>query len=305
MHRDRHADPAGDQSLSFGARPLGPHIGVAIEGLDLGAPIDEATGMRLRALLAEHHLLVFHAPALTSEQQLRLGAVFGEPVDEGGDGRRHVHLSNAREGGVLAHGRRLLFHSDNVFTPAPLAVISLYMERLDGENAPTCFANTARAAAGLDAALREELAGASALFLSGFAGGHLRYRDAEVEPHHPRAIHPVLLTHPRTGRLVLLVSEQQTDRILDWEAERSESTLQRLFAALYAPDNVYVHVWREGDLCLWDNLALQHGRPALGSGERTLRRVAMVDGNIEAQRAWTRVSRDAEERERAKNASVV
>lgn len=298
MSRERKAEAAKFLLPPFEVRPLGPHIGVAIEGLDLGTPIDEATGDRLRALLAEYHLLVFHAPALEPEQQLRLGAVFGEPVDEGGDGRRYVHLSNAREGGVLAHGRRLLFHSDNVFTPAPLSVISLYMERLEGENAPTCFANAARAAAGLESARCDELAGASALFLSGFAGGHLRYRDAEVEPQHPRAIHPVLPLHPRTGRPVLLVSEQQTDRILDWVPERSESTLQQLFAALYAPDNVYVHVWREGDLCLWDNLALQHGRPALGAGERTLRRVAMVDGNAEAQRAWTRVSRDAEERER-------
>ena len=93
----------------------------------------------------------------------------------------------------------------------------------------------------------------------------------------------------------LAVSEQQSDRILDWPAERSEAVLAELCARLYAADNVVSHEWRTGDLVVWDNLALQHGRPAItGPGERTLRRVAMVLGDPSAQHAWTRVSLAAE-----------
>ena len=131
-----------------------------------------------------------------------------------------------------------------------------------------------------------------ALNLSGFAGGWYRYRDAEVEAHHPRAIHPVITHDTWSGDAALMVSEQQTDRILEWDADASEDTLQALFALLYRPDNVYEHQWREGDLVIWDNLALQHGRPELiREGERTLRRVSAVRTNASDQHAWTTVSR--------------
>ena len=87
------------------------------------------------------------------------------------------------------------------------------------------------------------------------------------------------------------MSEQQTDRIIGWEPDRSEAVLAELFAVLYEPGNVVTHEWRSGDLVVWDNLALQHGRPeGTGSGERTLRRVAMVAGDADAQRPWTRVA---------------
>ena len=70
---------------------------------------------------------------------------FGEVVDEGGNGLRHVFVSNAREDGVLLLGKQLVFHSDNVFTPEPLNVVSLYGERVVDDTAPTRFANTVRA----------------------------------------------------------------------------------------------------------------------------------------------------------------
>jgi taurine dioxygenase len=200
---------------------------------------------------------------------------------------------------VLTLGKRLVFHSDNVFTPHPLNVVSLYGQRVVDCTSPTRFADTVRACSLLADPLRSELANARALNLSGFAGGSYRYRDAEVEPHHPRAVHPVITHDTWSGDAALMVSEQQTDRILDWPAEQSEDTLQALFALLYQPDNVYEHEWREGDLLVWDNLALQHGRPELtNEGERTLRRVSTVKRRAADQHAWTTVSQAAEAAER-------
>ena len=192
-------------------------------------------------------------------------------------------------------GRRLVFHSDNVFTPHPLNISSLYGERIVDETAPTLFANAVRACSLLDDATAARLADAQALNLSGFAGGSYRYRDADVEAHHPRAVHPVITRDTFAHTPALMVSEQQTDRILDWPSDASEDTLQALFALLYRPDNVYEHQWHEGDLVVWDNLALQHGRPPLDRpGERTLRRMATVRANSAGQRAWHPVSHEAE-----------
>ena len=274
---------------------LSDHTGVELHGIDRGSLGDESLGRELRELIGRHHLLLWREGAVTVDEQLALMAHFGEIVDEGGDGRRYVYVSNAREDGVLAMGRQLVFHSDNVFTPNPLNITSLYGERIVGETAPTLFANAVRACALLDAATAERLADARALNLSGFAGGSYRYRDAEVEAHHPRAVHPVITRDTFAHTPALMVSEQQSDRILDWPPDDSESTLQSLFALLYRPDNVYEHHWREGDLVFWDNLALQHGRPPLSQpGERTLRRMATVMANAAEQRAWHPVSHEAE-----------
>lgn len=274
---------------------LSDHIGVEVHDVSRDSLDDPAVGRELCELVGRHHLLLWRDGALTADEQMAIMRHFGEVVDEGGDGRRYVYVSNAREDGVLAMGRQLVFHSDNVFTPAPLNISSLYGERIVGETAPTWFANAVRACALLDDVTAARLADAKALNLSGFAGGSYRYRDADVEAHHPRAVHPVITRDTFAHTPALMVSEQQTDRILDWPSAESEDTLQSLFALLYRPDNVYEHHWREGDLVVWDNLALQHGRPPLTqAGERTLRRMATVRSNSADQLAWHHVSHEAE-----------
>ena len=269
-------------------------FGVEIRGVDTSAAQPPEAAAELRDLLTRHQLLVFRTQSLDAEAQVRFASALGEVVDEGGDGKRHVFVSNTRVDAVLKRGRPLLFHSDNVFTPAPLAAVGLYAQRVEGATAPTRFANAQRAQENLPADLRERLAHAHALHLSAFTGGWRRYRDAEVESHHPRAQHPILRVNPRSGRPVLFVSEQQTDRILDWEAAESEAMLSELFSHLYAADNLYSHTWEEGDLCLWDNIALQHGRPELPAGrERTLRRVAIAEAGTRDETAWAKISRRA------------
>jgi len=276
---------------------LSDHIGVEVRGVDSGSFGDPTLTQLLHTLLGRHHLLLFRQRDMPVADQIAIMMQFGEVVDEGGNGLRHVFVSNAREDGVLTLGKQLVFHSDNVFTPEPLNIVSLYGLRVVDDTAPTRFANTVRACSLLGEARARDLAEARALNLSGFAGGWHRYRDAEVEAHHPRAVHPVITHDTWSGDAALMVSEQQTDRILDWPADASEDTLQALFALLYQPDNVYEHHWREGDLVVWDNLALQHGRPALiRDGERTLRRVAAVRSGATDQYAWTTVSQAAERR---------
>jgi taurine dioxygenase len=288
---------------ALATHPLSEHVGVEVRGLDLRRPIDDATADALRALLAERHLLVLRDQDLTADDQVRVLALFGEPVDESGAGVGHTFVSNAREDGVLADGRPLVLHADNMFTPEPLHVISLYGQRIDGPTAPTLFADVdadrvlaALSDGGaLEPATAAEVRAARVLNLSGFAGGSNRYRDAEVAPQHPRAEHPAVAVNPRTGRAALRVSEQQTDRLIDWDPERSEAVLGALFAAISAPGNVVEHHWRTGDLVIWDNRALQHGRPPLpGPDERTLRRVAVVDDRADEQISWTPVSLAAE-----------
>ena len=86
---------------------------------------------------------------------------------------------------------------------------------------------------------------------------------------------PVALRHPRTGREMLYVSQQCTIEILGLPRDENERLLGSLFATLYEPESMLQHDWRRGDLVVWDNLAVQHGRGTvdLKGPERTLRKV--------------------------------
>jgi taurine dioxygenase len=252
--------------------PLSPACGVEIEDLDLAADLTPYAD-ELRSLLHEHQMLCFRAPDLPGEAQLRLLACFGPLVDESFDGSGWSYVSNVEPGGVLGDGP-FLFHSDLEFTSEPLWVLSLYAMELPDTPTSTRFANGVRAAANLDPDLAREIDGRTAIHVFPLLEGRgdARYRVRDLDDGAPRAEHPVLLTHPVTGARILYVTAMQTDSVAGMPEDESEELLARLWAELYAPENVYEHEWRLGDLLVWDNRALQHARGAV-TGRRTLRRV--------------------------------
>ena len=104
--------------------------------------------------------------------------------------------------------------------------------------------------------------------------GDERYRIATLDPGAPRAEHPVLWDHPRTGAPTVYVSAMQTDSIVGLPERESEALLVALWDRLYEPGNVYTHRWEVGDLVVWDNVSVQHARDDVKPGDgRTLRRV--------------------------------
>jgi taurine dioxygenase len=89
--------------------------------------------------------------------------------------------------------------------------------------------------------------------------------------------HPMSMSHLTTGRLLLFVTEHHVDRIEGFSQEDSATMLQRLFAHIYAPVRRYEHIWRKGDLVIWDNYAIQHARTREANpadGPRVLQRVS-------------------------------
>jgi taurine dioxygenase len=105
-------------------------------------------------------------------------------------------------------------------------------------------------------------------------------RDADLSPGSPSVELPFVRRHPVTGEAVVAANEMHTDRVLDVPAEQSAALLEAVLGTLYAPGHVYEHHWRVGDLVVWDNVAIHHGRHAFastkdGGEERTLQRVAL------------------------------
>jgi taurine dioxygenase len=252
----------------------------AVLELDLRDPLDAAQQRELRGLFAARHLLLFPEQDISFEDQVRVVGYLG-PVLAGGP----EWVSNVRENGLVPEGA-LLFHSDFIFTAEPSLGLCLYATEVPPGGSPTNFADAVGAAGRLPPELRARVEGRRALNVFDLSDqrGDVRFREATLGPEtplSPRYAHPVLMRHPSSGQELLSVNQMQTDRIIGLDERESEETLEALWAILYAPQNTYSHHWRVGDLVLWDNIAVQHGRPAPPPDvPRTMRRVTMAEHSV-------------------------
>ncbi|MET0366434.1 MAG: TauD/TfdA family dioxygenase [Sphingobium sp.] len=266
---------------------LGPGFAAEVTGVDLSSPQSDGEVGQLRSLLDDHGLLVLRCPGLGAAEHLRFVGLFGPIYDEARDSSGLSHVSNVF--GKFPTGR-LLFHQDFAFTPHPHPVQSLYAEEVGGAVAPTLFVSNAQAYDRLSPAQREAWVGLTAVHARDatrkghaddeFVRVRLRTLPNSDDPAlYPRANHPLLNRHPRTGRPLLFANEYYTSHILELLPEEGEQVIQEAYALLYRPEAIYAHEWRAGDLVIWDNIALQHARAAVRPDtRRTLRRILVNDG---------------------------
>ncbi len=268
--------------------PVSAALGATVHGVSLAGalPNSQQSGRghqqwdQLRRLLRERLLLVFPGQHLTDDEHIAVAAQFGRIAPEGlVEPRRVGFVSNHRTDGVLG-GDAASFHIDFGFFPEPYEYLSLYGLEVPAAGTETHFVNAQRAAATLSPALRSRLAGLTARHVvdpaspGGQAG--VRVRLGRLDESYVHQVRPVLWPHRDTGRDILGVWEQQTDALLPLEPLASSALIEELYAHLYQPMHTYVHAWAGGDLVVWDNHAVQHGRPDVGTSvPRTLRRVCI------------------------------
>jgi alpha-ketoglutarate-dependent taurine dioxygenase len=268
-------------------RELHPAIGVEVDGLQPNIPLDDDTCRRLRELFDARSVLVFHDLDIDEAfQKYLVYMLIGERLPEAADATANVEgepprkpffVSNKQKDGGAPYGR-LLFHCDAMWADEPQRIISLYGVEVEQPNVPTMFASMGHAWDTLPDDLRARVMGLEARH------GHEHYYpnrggdDDVIDTYYedPQStITPVAHRHPRTGRMLLYVSQQVTLEILALSKDENEELLEALFAHLYDPANVLQHDWRQGDLVVWDNLAVQHARSTvdLEGPARTLRKV--------------------------------
>jgi alpha-ketoglutarate-dependent taurine dioxygenase len=158
----------------------------------------------------------------------------------------------------------------------PFEVLSLYGQEVAEPSIPTIFVSAVHAWATLPDDLRERAGDLHALHTSaGVRRGDVTDVVVLTAERPPTTTKPLALTHPRTGATVLYACEQMTQELPGLPAEESEALLLELFDHMYAPEVRIEHLWRERDLVVWDNIAVQHARPNVdGDGPaRTLRKV--------------------------------
>jgi taurine dioxygenase len=289
------ANAAAAAPADFEIRRLDAPFGAEVLGLDLNQPLGEADFERLQRAHWEHHVLVFRDQRITPAQHVAFSRRFG-PLQIHVqkkfqlDGHPEVLIvSNIRDaqGEPIGLGDAGAFwHSDLSYKDKPSLGSLLHAQELPGVGGDTLFADQHAAYESLPEALQARIATLQAehSYLARYE--ELRQRNpwrpkltpeqvAEVAP----AVHPVVRTHPATGRKALFVSEHFTTRIIGLPEDESQALLAELFAASVREDFVYRHAWLPHDLVFWDNRSVVHLASGTPDSERRKLYRTTVEGD--------------------------
>lgn len=252
--------------------PSGAPLGAEIVGVDLAADLDTPTFQAIEAAYNTHTVVVFRQQHLTPEHLLRFARRFG-PLEI--SPRTQFALAGFPEILLLsnildAHGRPignaeagLTWHTDLSYTATPPRGSLLYAVEVPrnahGEAlGETWFVSTAAAYDALPAALQQRLQGLRALHRAGakqYAPGSTL---ADAVKDLPDVIHPVVRTHPVTGRKAIYVRAGECAGIVGMPEAEAVPLIQELSDFVLHPAFLYRHQWQVGDLLMWDNCCAQH-----------------------------------------------
>jgi alpha-ketoglutarate-dependent taurine dioxygenase len=264
-------------------RDLCPAYGAEVFGVDARVPLDTETCRTLRKLFDERSLLLFRDMADDLKFQTYLTEILmGRDVPDP-DALvllEKSYVSNKEPDGAAPFGR-LLYHSDQMWSPNDrVDVLSLYGKEIEQPATPTLFISAVDGWDTLPKDLRERVKDRVALQCYDVdtykkrAAGDPDVLISTYNSSDASVVTPIAYRHPRTGRTILYVCQQTTQKIEGMTSDESNKVIDALLDHLYAPGKELAHYWRKNDLVYWDNLALQHARPNVVTAgpARTLRK---------------------------------
>jgi taurine dioxygenase len=245
-------------------RPLSGALGAEILGIDL-ARLDDAAVAALRAALLEHIVIFFRDQSLSPPELLALARRFGEVVEYPyvkGLPECPLVLPVIKEPHEKANFGGV-WHSDTAYLEQPAMATLLYAVETPPLGGDTMFANMYLAYEALSEGMRRLLDGLRALNVANKpiaqqTRAEMRSKRAGAEVGEAGTLHPVVRTHPETGRKALYVNLAHTTRFEDMTEAESEPLLSWLFAHQIRPELTCRFRWRPGSLALWDNRASLH-----------------------------------------------
>lgn len=253
--------------------PLTGAVGAQVDDIDLQQPLDAETVRLLKQAFLAHAVLVFREQFIDPETQLRFARHWGEPVVtamlkpmEGFPEVVQVRDIPKETASTEA------WHYDAPFTAVPpkISVLSAVTVPHGGD---TMWSNQYLAYERLSPAMRQMLRGLKVHFKGMRLGRMLGVAESDI----PSAIHPLVRTHPETGRQALYIGH--ADNVLAFEGfspAESRPLLDYLYQHSTSPDNLYRHMWKEGDVVMWDNRCTMHyAVHDYGTQPRVLNRVTL------------------------------
>jgi taurine dioxygenase len=266
--------------------PLSPHIGATIRGVDLRQTLDEETVAEIRTALLDHLVLFFEDQDISAEQHLAFARQFGdieEPHPVFGmhthDPRLTIIESRGREGDDDHE-----WHSDVTYQNAPTMGSILHSRIIPPRGGDTLFASAYAAFDALSGPMQRFLSTltASHSFELGWGksvrrqpGGDDRMR--ELNAVFPPMSHPVVRTHPETGRKSLFINQYYTTHINELSEKESAGLLRILFNHFTTPEFQIRHRWKRNEIAFWDNRStLHYATHDYGKHHRLMHRVTLV-----------------------------
>lgn len=274
--------------------PLSAVIGVEIGGVDLSGDLAPDIVAEIRRAWCDNSIMLIRGQELTEEDQFRFARTLGDiaprsrpPVEKRSyvpDPDNPMHLvtdrvdDQGRRLGSLGHGE-MWFHTDKCYEERPHRASLLYALEIPSSGGETKFASLYRAYDRLPASLKKKLEGRRVLQVYDFTTTEPVLSDDRLE----ELMHcwqPIFVTNPDTGRRALYVSRLMSARIEGMDESESRAVLAELCGLIEAPDNIYEHSWRPGDIIVWDNLSTLHARNDWPADERRTLRRCTVEGEL-------------------------
>jgi len=279
--------------------PTNAGLGAEIRGIDISEPLGEETVSQLRRAWLAHSILLFRRQKMTDAHLLAFTGQFGElefppskllglqkGIDQKDDVPPEINvISNVKENGVpigqLGAGEAA-WHTDSAFVEEPPAASLLYAIELPPAGGNTSFLNMYSALETLPSELRAAIDERSAKhdFTYTSTGERRKdYADVTDPSKAPGPTHPLVRTHPESGREALYLGRRLNCYIMGLALGESEKLLDQLWTHATQAKFMYEHVWQVGDLVMWDNRCALHRRDAFDDTARRIMHRTQLKGN--------------------------
>jgi taurine dioxygenase len=289
--------PVGNSLAALEIVPTGAAVGAEVRGVDLSQPIPADVAEALQNAWSKHLVLLFRDQEMTPEQYLAACRIFGKP--QVGAARAYyiktgtldtLHTLPVPEITVLSNldqngnpvkensglgSLEVVWHTDNSYIEEPPAGSTLYAREIpDDGTGKTSFNNQYLALEELPDDLRRAIEGKrSKQDASRNSAGVLRpgLKKPEKAEDVPGPMHPMIRVHPATGRKALYLGRRRiwpSQYIEGTAQDESEALLDKLWAHATQPKYAWQHVWRVGDMLVWDNRCAMHYREPVNSEQR-------------------------------------
>lgn len=263
--------------------PATTHIGAEISNVDLSGPLDNKTWDEIHQAFAAHSVIYFRDQDISVDNHIAFAEKFGKPEEPKKLPKYSPDYPTVslieNDGTKAVVGNR--WHSDNSDYREPPLGAAMYAEVIPETGGDTLFASMYAAYDALSDRMKDILDGATALHDNTNVQNH--YKGANVIVQDGMTVdepseHPVVRTHPVTGRKALFVNAVYTQSIVGFNKNESDTLLAMLFTHVQAPDFAFRLRWQAGTLTLWDNRCVQHYASSDYLGHRRMRRV-VVEGD--------------------------
>jgi len=272
--------------------PTGAALGAMVNGVDL-RDLDEEAFARIMQAWHDYSVLLVRGQTLSDQDLIAFSRRFGDldwaPVQE--NGRRFVEglpeiyiVSNVKVNGEaigsLGDGEAV-WHTDMSYLDMPPKASMLYALEVPATGGNTSFCTMYGIYEALPARLKKRIAGLRIKHDGTYnSGGYVRQGITPTEDPRtsPGAVHPLVCRHPVTGRRMLYLGRRRNAYLVGLDLADSELLLDELWSFVDRPEFAWEHIWRAGDLVLWDNRCTMHRRDAFDPNSRRIMHRTQIKG---------------------------